>query len=70
LWLVGVRGLLAWAIAAVLSVPLSLVLLARPRDAFARTLEEGVSTRREAKASRSAKLEDAGEAPESTADPN
>jgi len=61
LWLVGIRGLLAWMIAAVLSVPLSYVLLARPREAFAQTLEQGVSSRRETKAARDAKLEEAGE---------
>jgi hypothetical protein len=44
--LVGVHGFLAPLIALVLSVPLSLVLLARPRAAFTRQLEARVETRR------------------------
>ena len=46
LLLIGLRGLLAPLIALVLSVPLSLVLLARPRAAFTRQLEMRVEARR------------------------
>lgn len=46
LWLVGVGGLLGVLIAVILSVPLSLVLLARPRAALARTIEQRVAARR------------------------
>jgi O-antigen ligase len=46
LLLIGLRGLLAPLIALVLSVPLSLVLLARPRAAFTRQLEMRVAARR------------------------
>lgn len=44
--LVGVEGLLAAAIALVLSVPLSFVLLARPRARFAANLEARVEAAR------------------------
>ncbi len=44
--LVGVHGYLAPVIALVLSVPLSFVLLARPRAAFTRQLEARVDARR------------------------
>ena len=46
LYLVGVRGLFAALLALVLSVPLSFVLLARPRERFTRNLEARVNTRR------------------------
>jgi hypothetical protein len=46
LWLLGVRGLLGALIALVLSVPLSYVLLARPRAALANTIEQRVAARR------------------------
>ena len=44
--LVGLHGLLAPLVALVLSVPLSLVLLARPRAAFTRQLEARLDARR------------------------
>ena len=44
--LLGLHGFLAPVIALVLSVPLSLVLLARPRAAFTRQLEARVEARR------------------------
>jgi hypothetical protein len=44
--LIGLSGFLAAAVALVLSVPLSLVLLARPRAAFTRQLEMRVEARR------------------------
>jgi Protein of unknown function (DUF4229) len=43
LWLVGVGSLLSAAIAVVLSIPLSWVLLARPRRAFAANLEQRIN---------------------------
>lgn len=46
LWLLGVGGLLGAVIAVVLSIPLSLVLLARPRAALAKTIEQRVVARR------------------------
>ncbi len=47
LWLVNVRGLLGLLIAVLLSVPLSFVLLARPRAALAASLEQRVAERKE-----------------------
>jgi hypothetical protein len=44
--LIGLSGFLAAAVALVLSVPLSLVLLARPRAAFTRQLQMRVEARR------------------------
>lgn len=46
LWLVDVRGMLGLLIAVLLSVPLSFVLLARPRAALASTLEQRVEQRK------------------------
>jgi hypothetical protein len=46
LYLLGLHGFLAPLLALVLSVPLSLVLLARPRAAFTRQLEMRVEARR------------------------
>jgi hypothetical protein len=46
LWLLGVRSLLGAVIALVLSIPLSYVLLARPRAALAQTIEQRVAARR------------------------
>jgi O-antigen ligase len=57
LWLVGVKGFLGAVIALVLSVPLSFVLLARPRQAFARVLEQRVEARRQRQADLDAKLQ-------------
>jgi hypothetical protein len=45
LWLVGVGWLIAAAIAVVISIPLSWVLLARPRRALAANIEERVNAR-------------------------
>jgi membrane protein implicated in regulation of membrane protease activity len=47
LWLVNVRGLLGLLLAVLLSVPLSFVLLARPRAALAASLEQRVAERKE-----------------------
>jgi hypothetical protein len=47
--LVGLHGLLAAVVALVLSVPLSLVLLARPRAAFTRQLQARVDARHTAR---------------------
>jgi O-antigen ligase len=55
--LFGVRGLLGALIALVLSVPLSFVLLARPRAAFAAQLEARVSARRVDRAHLDAELD-------------
>ena len=52
-WLVvlaGLGGFLAAVVALVLSVPLSFVLLAAPRDRFAANIEARVNARREAQA--------------------
>ncbi len=48
-WLLGVRGLLAPLLAVVLSVPLSFVLLAKPRAAFAAQLEARITAQRAAR---------------------
>ncbi|SDI94406.1 Protein of unknown function [Frankineae bacterium MT45] len=57
LWLVGVKGLLGALIAAVLSIPVSFVLLARPRAMFAATIEENIQTRLEKKQARAVELD-------------
>jgi hypothetical protein len=56
LWLVGVKGFLGAVIALVLSVPLSFVLLAKPRAAFAAVLEQRVNARRARQAELDAEL--------------
>ncbi|HEY7050359.1 MAG TPA: DUF4229 domain-containing protein [Jatrophihabitantaceae bacterium] len=56
LWLVGVKGFLGAIIALVLSVPLSFVLLARPRQAFAQVLEQRVEARRKRQSDLDAQL--------------
>jgi O-antigen ligase len=56
LWLVGVTGFLAAIIALLLSLPLSYVLLARPRAAFAAVLEQRINARRERAAELDARL--------------
>ncbi len=56
LWLVGVKGFVGAVIALVLSVPLSFVLLAKPRAAFAAVLEQRVDARRARQAELDAKL--------------
>ncbi|WP_375480366.1 DUF4229 domain-containing protein [uncultured Jatrophihabitans sp.] len=55
--LTGLRGLLAAAIALILSVPLSLVLLAKPRAAFSRNLEARVAARQTQRDDLDARLE-------------
>ena len=56
LWLVGVKGFLGAIIALVLSVPLSFVLLAKPRAAFAAVLEQRMNARRARQTELDAKL--------------
>ena len=56
LWLVGVKGFLGAVIALVLSVPLSFVLLAKPRAAFAAVLEQRVNARKARAAELDARL--------------
>ena len=57
LYLLGVHGLLAPLLALVLSVPLSFVLLAKPRAQFARQLEARVEARRAERADLDARLD-------------
>jgi Protein of unknown function (DUF4229) len=57
LWLVGVTGFLGAIIALALSVPLSFVLLAKPRQAFAAVLEHRVEARKLRQAELDAKLQ-------------
>jgi hypothetical protein len=57
LYLLGVHGFLAPVLALVLSVPLSFVLLARPRARFARQLEARVDAHRAARARLDAELD-------------
>ena len=56
--LLGLHGLFAALVALLLSVPLSFVLLARPRAAFARQLEERVDARRRARVELDSKLDE------------
>ncbi len=62
--LVGFSGLFAALLALVLSVPLSLVLLRKPRNAFTAQLQARVDARNAARADLDARLQD-----ESRADP-
>jgi O-antigen ligase len=55
--LVGVHGYLAPILALILSVPLSFVLLARPRAQFTRQLEARIDQRRTDRAELDAQLE-------------
>ena len=55
--LLGVHGFLAPILALVLSVPLSLVLLARPRAMFTRQLEARIEARKQARDAFDARLE-------------
>jgi membrane protein implicated in regulation of membrane protease activity len=55
--LVGLLGFFAPLLALVLSVPLSLVLLAKPRAAFTRRLEARIEARKAARAELDARLE-------------
>jgi hypothetical protein len=57
LWLVGVTGFLGAVIALALSVPLSFVLLARPRHAFAAVIEQRVEARKRRQAEIDAELQ-------------
>ncbi len=56
LWLVGVNGLLAAAIAALLSLPLSYVLLAKPRARLAEGFHEQFAARKARTAEMDAEL--------------
>lgn len=56
----GLHGILAPLLALILSVPLSFVLLARPRAMFARQLEARVAARRAERAELDAQLDDGG----------
>jgi hypothetical protein len=55
--LLGVHGFLAPILALVLSVPLSFVLLAKPRAMFTRQLEARIERRKEDRAALDAQLE-------------
>lgn len=55
--LLGVHGFLAPILALVLSVPLSFVLLARPRAMFTRQLEARIDARKQAREDFDARLE-------------
>ena len=55
--LFGVHGFLAPVLALVLSVPLSFVLLARPRAMFTRQLEARIQRRKDDRAAFDARLE-------------
>jgi ABC-type uncharacterized transport system permease subunit len=55
-WLVGVTGFLAAILALALSLPLSYVLLAKPRARFAAVIEERMDARRAHQAELDAKL--------------
>jgi hypothetical protein len=56
LWLLGVTGFLGAIIALALSLPLSYVLLAKPRQAFAALIEQRIEARRARQADLDAKL--------------
>lgn len=55
--LLGVHGFLAPALGLILSVPLSFVLLARPRAMFTRQLEARIAARKAERAAFDARLE-------------
>jgi Protein of unknown function (DUF4229) len=57
LYLIGLRGFVAPIVALVLSVPLSLVLLSRPRAMFTRNLEARVQARLSERAELDARLD-------------
>ena len=61
LWLARVPGLLAATIALVLSIPLSYVLLARPRAAFSVQIEQRLEAQRLRKAEYDKELDPANE---------
>ena len=56
LWVLGVTGFLGAIIALALSLPLSYVLLAKPRQAFAAQIEQRIEARRARQADLDAKL--------------
>lgn len=60
LWVVGVPLLFAAVVALAISVPLSWFLLAKPRQAFAATIEQRVDRRRERTHDLDERLESAG----------
>ena len=68
LWLFGLRGLIAAAIAIVLSVPLSFVLLSKPRAALAQSMQDRLQIRQDRAADLDARLggetDDTGEQPD------
>ena len=55
--LVGLRGLVAALVGLVLSIPLALVLLSRPRAMVAGNLETRINARREARTDLDARLD-------------
>lgn len=57
IWLLGVGVLLAGVIAVVLSIPLSIVLLSRPRTALGRVIEERANYHAARKAELDAQLQ-------------
>jgi hypothetical protein len=57
LYLLGLGGFVAPLVALVLSVPLSLVLLAKPRAAFTRQLEARIEAHKAARAQLDARLD-------------
>jgi hypothetical protein len=57
LYLVGLHGFVAPVVALLLSVPLSFVLLAKPRAAFSRQLELRLDQRRQAREALDAELD-------------
>jgi hypothetical protein len=61
-YLLGLRGLLAPTVALILSVPLSYVLLAKPRAAFAAQIEARVNAHRASRAELDNKLDPGNEA--------
>ena len=62
-YLLGLRGLLAPTVALFLSVPLSFVLLAKPRAAFAQQIEARIEAHRAARAELDSKLDPGNEDP-------
>jgi hypothetical protein len=56
LWLFGLRGFVGAVVALVLSIPLSFVLLAKPRQRMASNLEQRMTARRAKEADLDSKL--------------
>ena len=61
LWLVGLGGFLGAIIALVLTLPLSYVLLARPRARLSETIEQRIDVQRTRKAALDAELDPDGQ---------